>query len=574
MTIDHSTTISSFDDMVYDDMNDYFDKLNHEISQAKREAALESKRNAFELDVIKADKIIRNVLPVARFYTSAKPDVFELAYFHPDFNKWSYNEELLNATIYEILGPVTDQIKVKLRNGFKDNYAVPKICLDATNELEIVDGSFNTTIDFKNGRYDLLTGELKPLTPSMMSFDVLNYDKIDKCSMKERFDTFFDDLANMNSERAHVLKQIMYAALINFNPGKQGINLYGKAGGGKSTYLKVLVALAGGEDIYKKFSYSDLEKDDALSEIGRSKLLIGFDNQDRVVINRGLEVFKSLISKEPFSFFVKFQPRGINVFKGLFIQAFNDPPEFKTYSSKQPILDRMSLIKLEARFRHTDNEIVDYAEFLSQPHILSELAMYLIENVSAFNKFVYSDEKEMKELINEGDPVYEFFNEMRVSHHLANFALPASQLYAQFEQWFNDYNPNGKILSRRSFIPKIGNLLEEAGFVHVKDIRRTPDYLMKHSLYTQRFMKVPEKSDNSQRSDYFEKISSIDLNKNVEDMSENELYELIVIADNQKSASLIAQSSTLYEQLQSNELETAQETASELIQQYRFENNK
>ena len=334
------------------------------------------------------------------------------------------------------------------------------------------------------------------------------------------------------------------------------------------------MALAGGEDIYKKFSYSDLEKDDALSEIGRSKLLIGFDNQDRVVINRGLEVFKSLISKEPFSFFVKFQPRGINVFKGLFIQAFNDPPEFKTYSSKQPILDRMSLIKLEARFRHTDNEIVDYAEFLSQPHILSELAMYLIENVPAFNKFVYSDEKEMKELINEGDPVYEFFNEMRVSHHLANFALPASQLYAQFEQWFNDYNPNGKILSRRSFIPKIGNLLEEAGFVHVKDIRRTPDYLMKHSLYTQRFMKVPEKSDNSQRSDYFEKISSIDLNKNVEDMSENELYELIVIADNQKSASLIAQSSTLYEQLQSNELETAQETASELIQQYQFENNK
>ena len=97
---------------------------------------------------------------------------------------------------------------------------------------------------------------------------------------------------------------------------------------------------------------------------------------------------------------------------------------------------------------------------------------------------------------------------------------------------------------------------------------------MKHSLYTQRFMKVPEKSDNSQRSDYFEKLSSIDLNKNVGDMSENELYELIVLVDNQKSASLLSQSSSLYEQLQSNELENARETASELIQQYRFENNK
>lgn len=498
----YQEAVSRFDTFSYSSNDELFDRLE----KAKEDRIVElmaftGKRNLGEDDVV---KIMIEEMPIVKVQTSNDEEAVDLALYDFDSpQRWTVNESLLGKILTLLVGGRALRYLKPVKFALVHHRHIPRINIHASEMSKVKrdDGTevFDAHIDFKNGRYYVGEDRLVPYKPSMFAFNPVNYDKIDALDpeFKSTFDDFFTGLSNRNAERSMVMRQILLCAMIGFNPGEQAINLYGQAGGGKSTFINVLVALAGGEKSHAKLNYSDLNKDDALESIGRSQLIIGFDNDDRVVI-RALATLKTLLSKEPFTFFRKFEKRGSNVFNGLFVQAFNEMPEFLTGSSNQPILDRMMLVIFEARFRHTENEIKDYASYLTQPHVLSQLAMYLLEHTEMFGRLISPDTPQMENELEKNDVVKQYVEELELSGAFANEIIPTSHLYAHFVDWFQGVNKGGKLMSQRLFNLKVGEPLAKRGFV-LESGRRRPSSL-KSNEYMVELIAGQSPQDNTELS--------------------------------------------------------------------------
>lgn len=416
--------------------------------------------------------LISKILPIIKVRKSMQFTVMMV--YHPIEMCWTEEMDIVNVILNEV-NLTHDRASFSIKRMdeiielMKLNLDIPLIDIsdDLTNQLEINENNqFKTYIDFKNGRYDLQSHTLKTLKPSDLAIHQLNYnvaETYDRDKFKPIFDQYYAGISNDNVDREKCLKQLSFAVLLNYNPSKKAINFYGKAGGGKSTFLKVLSFLAGGKVL--TFTYNELSENDALTEIKDNRLLIGYDNNDRVSINKGLSVFKSLVTKEPFSYSVKYKARQSNIFKGLMLQAFNDMPEFSTKSSKQPIADRMLLLEFNARFRNTDNEIEDHEEFFKKPDVLAQLPLYLNDEVDAFTEFCYDDKETKDELLKQSDSVYQFVQHcVNTDGVLSNEMIPMSHVYLSYVEYMNQTDPYAKKVTKKVFNSRMQDHLFELGY--------------------------------------------------------------------------------------------------------------
>ena len=443
-------------------------------------------------------KIILKMIPIIKVKKSDTS--MTVMIYHPFEMRWTENLEFIENMIIE-LNKVQVKSSFMTRNirNIKDSLLmgmdipIVNISKDLQNKLEINENNqFKTSIDFRNGRYDLQTGELKELMPSDLALSQLSYDiaeTYDKDHYKDVFDNYFYNVANKNKERAHLLKQISLAVLLNYNPDKKALNFYGKSGGGKSTFMKILNIISSNKSL--AFTYNELEKDDALAEIKDNRLLLGYDNNDRITINRGLAVFKSLVSKESFSYSVKYKDRQSNIFYGLFIQAFNYMPEFSTKSSKRPISDRILLVEFNARFRNTDNEIEDHEEYFKKHEVLGQFIQYLINETPAFDQFCYDDNETKDELLKQSDSVHQFVQYViNTDDVLSNKMLPMNHLNRSYIEYMNQTDPYAKKVSNKTLLNRLKEEMQQLNYNYYKynvrndqSIKYTPKKAEKENQY-------------------------------------------------------------------------------------------
>lgn len=470
---DYTDKINQFDHMV-NKINKDFDQFNAVLKELYEDKEKSIKLQGSHRLINESDvkEIILKCLPVIKVKKSDTS--LTVMIYHPFEMRWTEDLEFIEESIMQLN-------KLQIRNSFTirnirnvmDSFVkdmeipVVNISKDLQDKLEINENNqFKTSIDFRNGRYNLQTKQLTDLKPSDLALSQLSYniaDYYDKDNYKDVFDDYFYNIANDNKERAHLLKQIAYCVLLNYNPDKKALNFYGKSGGGKSTFMKILNIISSNKSL--AFTYNELEKDDALAEIKDNRLLLGYDNNDRITINKGLAVFKSLVSKESFSYSVKYKARQSNIFYGLFIQAFNDMPEFSTKSSKRPISDRILLVEFNSKFRNTKYEIDEYEKYFKQPEVLGQLAQYLINEVPAFNKYCYDDNETKDELLKQSDSVYQFVQYViNTDDVLSNKMLPMNHLNRSYIEYMNQTDPYAKKVSNKTLLNRLKEEMEKLNY--------------------------------------------------------------------------------------------------------------
>lgn len=504
--------LQQYDNNVYQSNEDFLNHIIESKDNYKNDLMINQGRKNFTAEDIYL--ILKNEMNIVLIeHDQHKPDILQIIFYDYDQQSWVSNSLLFNQVVHIIAGPKSEQFRQNLKNGFKSDHTIPIIRLNQ-QPMEIINDKFNIEIDFKTYRYNVLTNEKVKLKPSDLAISTLHYDIADSVSEKNNklFNEFYNTLSNHHPERKLALMQLCLAALIRYNPSKQAINLYGEAGSGKSTLLHVVKELAGGELNAIKFTYKDLLKDDALADIGRNSLLIGYDNEDHIDLTKSDDIFKSLISREPFSYFQKYEPRGVNVFNGLFVQAFNKIPRF-TNKHNKAISDRLFIIQLDKRIRSTDDDIKDYHKLIINE--ISELARYLIDNVKAFNQFE-QQENITDQLLNELNPVYHFYNDIKNSSIMGNLSIPTSHLYEMFKLWYQlNYNNYTK-LSSQAVTKELSEFMDEYELINDRLKASQLTYRNQYDrYYMNNYIENAELNDTSSR--YFSRIKP----------SENEKIQLL-----------------------------------------------
>lgn len=462
-----NTYINHFDKMV----DNYKEDKKSIIKEVKNEGI---KVNQIENNITKVDGNVvyyslKKILPIVNVVTDEslnqgiKP---KYMIYDIDNKKWTHSDVIIGQFAKQIYRSklLSDQLIKNIKTTLVYDTDIP-IIKQQDKEINIIDKKFDYQIYFKDYIYNMLTGEYSEIKASDLVFSKLNYnlaDKIDE-DFKKECDNFFLTLANNNEDKALTLKQIYLAALMQYNPSKKVINLYGPGGTGKSTYLNILKELVGKEN-HTAITYNDLNKDDALATIQDKSLIIGLDNSDKAVINDS-HIFKLLVSHDEFTYFVKYGDRESNVFNGLMLQAFNEAPQFTVKGSNTQILDRMHTLKLDNRLRDTNEEIKNYTHYFTSNENLGKLAYYLITEVPAFNEFSYDDNNLNDELFNENDTVFQFVNDILEIDEIKNQEiLPVSHLYQIYKEYLKDNNPSMKPMSQKKFLIKSESHLKSLNY--------------------------------------------------------------------------------------------------------------
>lgn len=521
-------------------MNDYnemiknFNEDSDEVLKEELEKAIKVKHLATGSKFVDSGVIaatIKNCLPVINVVrakeVSLDDAIPEYRIYDPYKNKWSKSKRFLGNMIFRIRGLLTDKMLNEVENAIIFDPNLPMIN-DVKSNITISNSKFNHKINFKDEQYDIQTNHYHKIKPNDMIIHKLDFNlaKSINDEFKQICDDFFLTLANNNDSRALVLKQICLAALMQYNPTKKAINFYGKAGTGKSTLLKIIQSLNGNQ--YANLTYDDLNKDDAIATIGDHSLIIGFDNNDKSVIKNS-QLFKTIIGKDEFSYFVKYKDRGKNIFTGLMIQAFNEAPQFTVKGSNKQILDRMLTIKFSNRLRYTENEITDYDQFFTSNENIGKLARYLIDNIEAFDNFCYSDNSINEEIFNENDTVYQFVNNYIDEFMLNQDILMVNHLYELYKEDLRINNPSMKPMSNKKFITKLEGYLNDLEFIKSENRQRAA-YFEKRNQYSTQAIQEYFDMEHINMSD--SKLSLYFINRN--DTESDELTQLMNQARNSK----------------------------------------
>lgn len=479
--------ISQFDEKV----NDYIKKgkqLIKEKIETYHTAQRLAGKNSQKIDGDVVYYVLKNLIPIVNVVSEEsmrqgyKP---KYKIYNTETKRWEHNLNFIGRFANKVYGNqlLSDMLLKNIETTIAYDDDIPLI-RDQKPDVQIVNDQFNEILYFNEESYDMQTGERQQIKPSDLAFQQLSYDlahDIDD-DFKNECDELFLTFANGNEKRALTLKQIYLAALIHYNPGKKAINLYGGGGTGKSTYLNILKELV--DRNHTTITYADLNRDDALARIQDRHLIIGTDNSDKAVINDS-HIFKLLVGQDEFSYSVKFKDRETNRFKGLMIQAFNEAPQFSVKGANTQILDRMHTILFNNRLRETNDDIKNYSDEFKNKQKLSQLALYLLNEVEAFTEFSYSDNDLNETLFNENDTVYQFIQDMfELNEVKSQQVIPVAHLYQLYKNYVSDHNPAMKPMGQRKFLTKAENHLTNLGYEHSSE-RKLPKYLEKRGLYNQ-----------------------------------------------------------------------------------------
>lgn len=418
-------------------------------------------------------QIVKSLLPVARVCTDENmnhTESYELYFYNPIQQCWVMNDECLKMIIIEVCKVIKRHELRDIKLTLQSDYSLPLINLSDFTKPKIVNGLFDTYINFKNGRYYIVKDELVPHKPSMISTNVLpyNYESRLEDEYENKFDEYFKSLASDNQSREKLLKQVYFAMLLGYNPEQKAINLYGPAGSGKSTYINAGIQLAGGNDVVLHANYGQIGKDDFLTQIKSNKIIAGLDNEDGVKLKSDLNTLKSILSQESFSYSVKYSDPKTNLFRGLLIQAFNVAPDFRSQGSSQPIVDRMIITEINQRFRQTSLDNTNLKDFFKDPKTLSQLATYIIKTVPAFNRYEQPDEQLSEDLIVGQDSLTDFVEFITESYFIYSPAISRNHLYSAYQE-FCGLTRNEYQLSETTFFNRIEQHLEKVGLTKAKN---------------------------------------------------------------------------------------------------------
>lgn len=287
-------------------------------------------------------------------------------------------------------------------------------------------------IAFRNGVYDLDTGEFEDFSPSIIVTNKINFN-YNPSAHSDIVDHTLDKLAcNDESVRA-LLEEVIGYCFYRRNELRTSFILIGDKANGKSTYLDMIKTLLGYENTCS-LDLRELGDRFKTAELFGKLANIGDDIGDDFIPNPA--AFKKLVSGESMNVERKGQnPFDFNNYSKLLFSA-NNIPRIKDKSGA--VISRLVIIPFDARFSKDDPDYDPYIKYkLRQEECMEYLINVgiiglkrVLENYS-FTTSVRV-QKELEEYEENNNPILLFFKEIEMDNILNEATRNVYEKYQEF----------------------------------------------------------------------------------------------------------------------------------------------
>ena len=231
------------------------------------------------------------------------------------------------------------------------------ICSDNT------EGAAANLIAFRNGLYDLATGEMKEFSPEQVITNKIPWD-YDPNAYSELGDKTLNKLACNDAQIRALLEECIGYCFYRRNELSKAFVLTGDKSNGKSTFLDMVKNVLG-EGNYSALDIAELDERFSVATMAGKLANIGDDISDEFMCGRSIANFKKLVSGNQVKAEIKNDP---NIFfmkptvKLLF--SANEIPRMKDKTGA--VLRRLVIVPFNARFSKDDPDYDPYITYKLQ----------------------------------------------------------------------------------------------------------------------------------------------------------------------------------------------------------------
>lgn len=297
-------------------------------------------------------------------------------------------------------------------------------------------------IAFKNGIYDLDTGELMEFSPEIIVTNKINHN-FNPEAYNELADKTLDKLACGDAAIRALLEEAIGYCFYRRNELRKSFILTGDKKNGKSTYLAVLKELLGDNNT-ASLDLNELGERFSSASLFGKLANIGDDIADDFISNAA--IFKKIVSGD----WIKGEHKGQQEFffkpycKLLF--SANNIPRIKDKSGA--VLDRLVIVPFDARFSKDDPDFDPYIKYkLIQEDSLEYLILRGLEGLKRVlenQAFTISEKvsESIKEYEETNNPILLFFKE-----DVAIVNEPTNEVYRKYNEFCiaNSFTPMSNI---------------------------------------------------------------------------------------------------------------------------------
>ena len=288
-------------------------------------------------------------------------------------------------------------------------------------------------IAFKNGVYNLVTGDLEPFTADKILTNKINWN-YNPDAYDELTDTVLNRLACNDKGVRKLLEELTGYTFYRRNELRKAFMLKGKRHNGKSTFIYMLTNLLG-EDNVSSLDLTDLSHEYKAFGLFSKLANCGDDLEDEYIPSAG--IFKKVVSGDRINVNVKFAaPVEFNPYCKLIFSG-NTIPRLGRGRDSEAIIDRLIIIPFNGEFNKNKGGFDPFIKYkLNTPaamDYLIKIGLEGLKRVLETNSFTTTKEveHELTEYEETLNPILTFFEE--IGDELEN--EPTKKAYRRYNEF-------------------------------------------------------------------------------------------------------------------------------------------
>lgn len=278
-------------------------------------------------------------------------------------------------------------------------------------EVDVADARY---IAFKNGVYNVITGELTDFSPDFVITNQIPWNYRPE-AYSEVCDRVLSKMACQDKQVRLLLEECIGYCFYRRNEMSKAFILTGEKSNGKSTYLEMVKNVLG-EGNVSSLDLAELDERFSVAEMSGKLANIGDDISDEFMQGRSIATFKKIVSGN--SIKAEFKGQDVFFFAPYVKLLFSANTIPRTKDKTGAVLRRLVIIPFNAVFSEQDEDYDPYIIYkLKEQEVMEylvRLGVEALKRVVEQRKFSYSEKVDdaLKEYETENNPVLMFLDEV------------------------------------------------------------------------------------------------------------------------------------------------------------------
>ena len=278
-------------------------------------------------------------------------------------------------------------------------------------EVEVADARY---IAFRNGIYNVMTGELTDFSPDFVITNQIPWNFVPE-AYSEVCDRVLNKMACQDKQVRLLLEECIGYCFYRRNEMSKAFILTGEKSNGKSTYLEMVKNVLGESNV-SSLDLAELDERFSVAEMSGKLANIGDDISDEFMQGRSIATFKKIVSGN--SIKAEFKGQDVFFFAPYVKLLFSANTIPRTKDKTGAVLRRLVIIPFNAVFSEQDEDYDPYIIYkLKEQEVMEylvRLGVEALKRVVEQRKFSYSEKVNdaLKEYETENNPVLMFLDEV------------------------------------------------------------------------------------------------------------------------------------------------------------------